>query len=224
MSFLFPAFLFGALAAAVPILLHFFARDRARRLAFSDVRFLERAFVRRDRRRRLRELLLLALRVAALLLLAVAFARPFLDAAGGSGRITVVAVDRSLSLSAPGQMALARERALEAVAATPPDESVAVVAFDDAAEVVAGPAAGRAPVRAAIERIRAGGGGDEPCGGSCGGGRVARWPPRPDRGGDRPAGRRLARRRAGGGSGPRARRGRRRAAGRAQPCRDRRRS
>ena len=62
MSFLFPAFLLGGLAAAVPILLHFFARDRAPRLPFSDVRFLERAFVRRDRRRRLRELLLLALR------------------------------------------------------------------------------------------------------------------------------------------------------------------
>ncbi len=153
MSFLFPAFLLGGLAAAAPILLHFFARDRAPRLPFSDVRFLERAFVRRDRRRRLRELLLLALRVAALLLLAVAFARPFLDAADPARRITVVAVDRSLSLSAPGQMALARRRALEVVAATPSDESIAVVAFDATAEVVAGPAAGRPPVHAAIGRI-----------------------------------------------------------------------
>ncbi len=153
MSFLFPAFLLGGLAAAVPILLHFFARDRAPRLPFSDLRFLERAFVRRDRRRRLRELLLLALRVTALLLLAVAFARPFLDAAGRTQRITVVAVDRSLSLSAPGQMALARERALQAVAATPSDEAVAVVAFDDSAEVVATPAVGRPLLRAAIGRI-----------------------------------------------------------------------
>ena len=153
MSFLFPAFLLGALAAAVPVVLHFFARDRAPRLPFSDVRFLERAFVRRDRRRRLRELLLLALRVAALLLLAVAFARPFLDAAGVALRVTVVAVDRSLSLSAPGQMALARERALEVVAATPSDESVGVVAFDDEVEIVAAPAVGRPLVRAAIGRI-----------------------------------------------------------------------
>ena len=153
MSFLFPAFLLGALAATVPVLLHFFARDRAPRLPFSDVRFLERAFVRRDRRRRLRELLLLALRVAALLLLAVAFARPFLEASGSVRRITIVAVDRSLSLSAPGQMALARELALEAVAMTPADESLAVVAFDDAAEVVARPAAGRQLARSAIERI-----------------------------------------------------------------------
>ena len=153
MSFLFPAFLLGALAAAVPILLHFFARDRAPRLPFSDVRFLERAFVRRDRRRRLRELLLLALRVAALLLLALAFARPFLDAAGGVQRVTVLVVDRSLSLSAPGQMALARERAREVMVATPPDEPVAVVAFDDRAAVLQAPAVGRPVVRAALGRI-----------------------------------------------------------------------
>ena len=153
MSFLFPAFLFGALAAAVPVLLHFFARDRAPRLPFSDVRFLERAFVRRDRRRRLRELLLLALRVAALLLLAVAFARPFLDAAGRGQRVTVLVVDRSLSLSAPGQMALARERAREVIASTSPDEPIAVVAFDDRAAVLQPPAIGRPLVRAALGRI-----------------------------------------------------------------------
>ena len=153
MSFLFPAFLLGALAAAAPILLHFFARDRAPRLPFSDVRFLERAFVRHDRRRRLRELLLLALRVAALLLLAVAFARPFLDAAGGAQRVTVLVVDRSLSLSAPGQMALARERAREAIASTSPDEPIAVVAFDDRAAVLQPPALGRPAVQAALGRI-----------------------------------------------------------------------
>ena len=153
MAFLFPAFLLGALAAAAPILLHFFARDRAPRLPFSDVRFLERAFVRRDRRRRLRELLLLALRVAALLLLAVAFARPFLDAAGGAQRVTVLVVDRSLSLSAPGQMALARERAREAIVSTSPDEPIAVVAFDDRAAVLQPPAIGRPVVQAALGRI-----------------------------------------------------------------------
>jgi hypothetical protein len=153
MSFLFPWFLVGALAVVVPIVLHFFARDRAPRLPFSDVRFLERAFVRRDRRRRLRELLLLALRVGALLLLAFAFGRPFLADGGDARRVTVVAVDRSLSLSAPGQMALVRERALETLTGVPAGESVAVVAFDDTAEVMAQPAATRQLARSAIERI-----------------------------------------------------------------------
>ncbi|MXY25945.1 MAG: hypothetical protein F4Y45_15685 [Acidobacteria bacterium] len=80
MSFLSPLFLIGVLAAALPVILHFTLRGRAPRLPFSHVRFLERAFVHRDLRRRLRELILLALRVAAIVLLALAFARPFLDA------------------------------------------------------------------------------------------------------------------------------------------------
>ena len=155
MSFLFPAFLFGAAAAVVPVLLHLLARDRAPRRAFSDIRFLERVFVHRDRRRRLRELALLALRVAALALLAAAFARPYLTSADGGRRTVVVAVDRSASLSAPGRMAEARQRAIEAVSAAPADAAVAVVAFDDAAEVVAPPAVGRALARAAIERLAA---------------------------------------------------------------------
>ena len=80
MSFLSPLFLIGVLGAVLPIVLHFTLRGRAPRLPFSDVRFLARAFVHRDRRRRLREWLLLALRIAAIVLLALAFARPLLDA------------------------------------------------------------------------------------------------------------------------------------------------
>ena len=87
MSFLFPAFLIGGLAAVVPIVLHLLRREHLPRVPFSDTRFLQAARVEQARRRRLRELLLLALRVAALLLLAVAFARPFLSAAAEPGRL-----------------------------------------------------------------------------------------------------------------------------------------
>ena len=72
-SFLFPAFLIGSAAIAVPIVLHLMRRETAPLFQFSAVRFLQRVPVEQARRRRLRELLLLALRVAALLLLAVAF-------------------------------------------------------------------------------------------------------------------------------------------------------
>ena len=153
MSFLFPMFLLGALSVAIPIVLHFVARHRAPQLPFSDVRFLERALVRRDGRRRLRELLLLALRVAVLLLLALAFARPFVDAAGDAQPIAALVVDRSLSMSAPGQMARGRERAREVVAGLPRDWMVAVVAFADRAAVVQEPTPSRAAARAAIDAM-----------------------------------------------------------------------
>ncbi len=83
-SFLSPLFLFGTLAAAVPIVLHLLRREPEPRVRFSAVKLLRHAPVEYTERRRLRELLLLALRVAALVLLAIAFARPFV-AAGAAG-------------------------------------------------------------------------------------------------------------------------------------------
>src|SRR4029453_2455947 len=101
MSFLYPAFLLGALAVAVPVVLHFLRRDVAPDVPFSAVRLLPRSPIARSRRRRLRDLLLLAARVAALLLLAAAFARPYIaGAAATPGRIRIVAVDRSFSMGA----------------------------------------------------------------------------------------------------------------------------
>ena len=157
MSFLFPAFLAGALAVAIPIILHFVRRQSARPLAFSDLRFLRLAQTAAVRRRRLQEWLLLALRVAALLLLAAAFARPYIDATGLAGRpVTVVALDRSFSMSYPGMFERARTAAREAVAAAPADDLVAVVEFDDRTRVVAQPGAGRDAAVAAIGRAEAG--------------------------------------------------------------------
>ena len=157
MSFLFPAFLVGGLAIAIPIVLHFVRRQSAPPMAFSDLRFLRRAQTAAVRRRRLHEWLLLALRVAALLLLAGAFARPYIDATGLAGRpLTVVALDRSFSMSFPGMFERARAAARAAVADAPAEDLVGVVAFDDRAQVVAPPAAGRDAAVAALDRTAPG--------------------------------------------------------------------
>src|SRR5918993_1157638 len=115
MSFLYPAFLLGAIAIALPVVLHLLRRDVAPEVPFSAVRLLRRSPIDRSRRRRLRDLLLLAARVAALALLAVAFSRPYL-AAGPPAPLHVIAVDRSYSMGAPGRFARARELAREAIA------------------------------------------------------------------------------------------------------------
>src|ERR687893_19025 len=98
MNFLYPAFLLGALAVAVPVVLHLLRRDVAPELPFTAVRLLKKSPVERSRRRRLRDLILLAARVAALLLLAAAFARPYFAAAAGAAPLRIVAVDRSFSM------------------------------------------------------------------------------------------------------------------------------
>ena len=65
------------LAVAIPIALHLFRRKTDAVVEFPAVHLIEKAPVERQRRRRLRELILLALRVTALVLLAVAFASVF---------------------------------------------------------------------------------------------------------------------------------------------------
>src|SRR5436190_24042365 len=104
LSFLSPLFLVGAAAAAVPIVLHLLKREPEARVKFSAVNLLKRAPVEHTEKHRLRELLLLALRVAALVLVAVAFARPFTPSGqAATAAVTVVALDTSYSMSAPGR-------------------------------------------------------------------------------------------------------------------------
>jgi hypothetical protein len=158
MNFLFPAFLIGALAIAIPIVLHFMRRDVAPEVPFSAVRLLHKSPLERSRRRRLRDLLLLAARVVALLLLAAAFARPYASGASASSSdVRIVAIDRSFSMGAPGRFAQAVELAREAINDTGATERVALIAFDDRAEVVAG--LGTVPdARAALAGLEAGAG------------------------------------------------------------------
>lgn len=151
-SFLSPLFLIAAAAAVVPILLHLFHRKTEVVIDFPAVRLLRGAPVQQHRRRRLRELILLALRVAALLLLALSFARPYLAGAVApeSAPLTVIAMDTSLSMSAPGQIERARDAALRAVDAAPPSDALALITFASSATVAVEPTTDRAAMRAAI--------------------------------------------------------------------------
>lgn len=153
MSFLAPFFLIGAAAAAIPIVLHLLRREPEARVKFAPVRLLRQAPVEHTARRHLRELLLLALRVAALVLLALAFARPFFtaDAAGASAGVTVVALDTSVSLSAPGQFERAKAIAKNAIDRAPAGDLIAVIAFDNDAHVVRAPTSDRELAASAVD-------------------------------------------------------------------------
>jgi len=104
-SFLHTGFLAaGAAAAALPILIHLLLRQRARTVEIGSVRFLRSVIRQHTRRRRIRQWLLLALRVLALLLLGALFARPFLDRAHllGLNREVTLLIDRSASMRTRG--------------------------------------------------------------------------------------------------------------------------
>lgn len=104
MTFLQPLLLFGTLAAAVPILIHLIYRRRALVHHFPAVRFLLLADKRTARKFRLHQWLLLALRVLAILLLALGLARPYLAGdnaqamASQPPQANVILIDNSLSM------------------------------------------------------------------------------------------------------------------------------
>src|ERR671935_2441464 len=82
MSFLNPFFLLGLAALAVPVLVHLVRRTRARKVQFPALVFVRQVPQRTIRRRTLQNILLLLLRCLAILLIVIAFTRPFFS--GGS--------------------------------------------------------------------------------------------------------------------------------------------
>ena len=88
--FLNPKFLFGLVAVAVPLLIHLFTKRRARKQQFSSVSFLRDIARRETRRLRVRNLLLMLLRMAAIAAFVLAMARPALRGPLARGRRTCI--------------------------------------------------------------------------------------------------------------------------------------
>ncbi len=107
MPFLFThAFLLSALAGlGIPVLLHLLLKQRNPRMKVSTLRFFEVLDTRSSSRRKLRNLLLLLLRLLVFALIVLAFTRPYLpEGWGGTPRPkhqdVILVLDRSLSLRA----------------------------------------------------------------------------------------------------------------------------
>src|SRR4051812_1847623 len=104
MGLMAPFFLVGLLAIGVPIILHLIRRTPQGRQMFSTLMFLTPSPPRLTRRSRLTNILLLLLRAAAVILLALAFMRPFLawnasePVQGATGRRVAILVDQSGSM------------------------------------------------------------------------------------------------------------------------------
>lgn len=140
MNFLVPAFLLGALAIAVPVILHLRHRDKEKPFRFPSLMFLEQLPIRTAQRRRVTDWPLLLLRALALLLLALAFARPVFTkraatAADTRARAVVVMLDRSMSMGHRDVWPAALDSAKRIIGALGARDRVGVVFFDDAAEV-----------------------------------------------------------------------------------------
>ncbi|MEM9064479.1 MAG: BatA domain-containing protein [Planctomycetota bacterium] len=102
MTFLNPGLLIaGALAAALPIIIHILMRRRRKPVPWAAMRFLQEAYRKQRKRLKLEQLLLLAARCLIVLLIGAALARPLLGGdtplADGGARTVWILLDDSLT-------------------------------------------------------------------------------------------------------------------------------
>ncbi len=140
-QFVRPWLLIGVLGALVPLVIHLAGRRKAPRVQFTALRFVLSRDPARARAARLRERLLLGLRMVIAALIAVALAKPMVPsltpqatAVAGSAPVALVIVaDDSLSMATrdaggPTRLALVKARAKELLAHLPLGSAAAVVA------------------------------------------------------------------------------------------------
>ncbi len=140
MSFLNPILLGGLAAVSVPIIIHLLNRRKFRKVVWAAMLFLQNAIEQNQRRMRIEDMILLALRCLLLALLAIALARPALisDAASmfGQSKVTgVIILDNSRSMGMSDgvdtRFARAKKAAEQALDAMPGGSATAVFLASD---------------------------------------------------------------------------------------------
>ena len=126
MHFLFPTVLWALAALAIPLIIHLFNFHRYRVQLFSNIQFIKRLQSEHRSRSKVRNLLLLLLRMAAIAFLVLAFAQPVIhqgDAENVDNPRVAVYIDNSYSMDADGEYGTliewAKTRACELTQAFP---------------------------------------------------------------------------------------------------------
>jgi hypothetical protein len=159
MGFFSPWFLAGAVAVGLPVWLHLLRKHKTTPLPFSSLMFFERRIQSSIKHRRLRYLVLLALRTALIVLIVLAFAHPYVRQAvapaSRTGEVTVLAIDNSLSMRAGSRLDQAKQMARRMVARLGPGQRAQVLAFGARVQAMSEVTDDRAPLNAAIDAIEA---------------------------------------------------------------------
>src|SRR5258708_8545155 len=157
MGFLSPWFLGGLAAIGLPLWIHLLRKYRSTPHPFSSLMFFERRVQSSVKHRRLRYLLLLSLRIALLILMALAFANPFVTRAGvgaGGRKIVIFAIDDSFSMHYGDHFAKAKQAALASISTLKPGDKGQVLALDSQVHLMTQQIDDTAQLRAAIQSVQ----------------------------------------------------------------------
>ncbi|MDA0349528.1 MAG: BatA domain-containing protein [Verrucomicrobia bacterium] len=152
-------FLFALAGLAVPILLHLINRELAVNLKFPSIRFIDRSQLPRREKRKLRDLLLLALRLLLFAAIVFAFAKPVwvtpltTVAEGTTLQQTIYLVDASSSMARGNQWQAAKSALRNDLANTDAIE-VGLVVYADRVLTQIPPAADHVPIENFIQDLQ----------------------------------------------------------------------
>lgn len=165
MSLLAPLFLVGLLGIALPLWLHRLQTQNPKRMQIASAMLLDQSERRLHVQKKLRFLVLLALRIALLVLLALAFAQPLWKVVGPSilgnnARLHLILLDTSLSMSATARMEAARAEAGRIIDGLDSGDRALLVTGGSTMTLVAAdgsaPTADKGALRRALANLKAG--------------------------------------------------------------------
>jgi len=160
MNFLNPLFLIGSALLAVPVLIHLVRRERSEIIPFSSLMFLLKIPKRMIRQQMLKNLLLMLLRLLLIALIVGVFARPYLVQSAapdgtpvGRGRGFVMLLDNSYSMQYGTNFEKMKSEAVSRINALGGGDRMAIVSFNDSAEVLVNATSDKGKLRAAVDTL-----------------------------------------------------------------------
>jgi hypothetical protein len=158
MGFIAPGFLAGLAAIGLPIYFHLLKRHKTTPLPFASLMFFERRTQSSIKHRRLQYLLLFAMRLAFIILLVLAFARPFVPssaiASAHGSRTLALCLDDSFSMKQGGRLQQAKQDALKVIAGMGPADRAQLLAFGGPTRVLTDLTNDKEALKAAVNDIR----------------------------------------------------------------------
>ncbi len=164
MSFLAPLFFVAMAGLAIPVLLHLTQREKKQIIHFPSLMFVRRIPYQSVRRRKIHNWLLLFLRMAALALIVLAFARPLITSAsapvapGAGAREVVILLDNSYSMGYADRWEVARAAAHDVIGRLNPSDRASLVLFSSAAEISLRSTAEKTRLTSAVSTAKPGAG------------------------------------------------------------------
>lgn len=151
----------GVVGASIPLILHLLNRERARRLVFGTIRFIQMSHQTNVRRHKLKRLLLLLMRILILALLGFAFARPFFAEAPiiaqktGGKRNAIVILDISYSMQYEQVFENAKREGIAILDGLDATDAAGLILSSDRARVIAPLGSEFSHIRTALNKAEA---------------------------------------------------------------------